>query len=212
MKVYFGPYRDNFNRNTVEQFLEKFCIVNRDREKIADWILETKLGSAISKWTYKHFTRTTYVKLDRWDTWNMDGTLSMIILPLLKQLKEEKMGSPFVDDDDVPEELRSYNAPPKENDWDTDDLWHKRFEWVLNEIIWTFEQIQPDYDWENQYWTGEGDWVFDKVDDEHPNLGSVMTHGPNHTLECDWDARKKHQEKIDNGLRLFGKYYQAFWN
>ena len=30
--------------------------------------------------------------------------------------------------------------------------------------------------------------------------------------KCDWDARQKVQERIDNGLRLFGKYYQTLWD
>ena len=51
----------------------------------------------------------------------MDHTLAMIIVPMLKQLKETKHGAPFVDDEDVPEELKSTSAPAKENDWDTDD-------------------------------------------------------------------------------------------
>ena len=28
------------------------------------------------------------IKIDRWDTWSMDHTLSPIILPMLRQLKE----------------------------------------------------------------------------------------------------------------------------
>jgi hypothetical protein len=51
----------------------------------------------------------------------MDHTLSHIVLPMLKQLKKDKHGSPLVDDEDVPEELRSTSAPAKENDWDIDD-------------------------------------------------------------------------------------------
>ena len=47
------------------------------------------------------------VQLDKFDTWNMDDTLAHIILPMLKQLKETKHGSHIVDDEDVPEELRT---------------------------------------------------------------------------------------------------------
>ena len=47
------------------------------------------------------------VHIDRWDTWSMDYTLAHIVLPMLRQLKETKHGSPEVDDADVPEELRS---------------------------------------------------------------------------------------------------------
>ena len=66
------------------------------------------------------------IRIDRQDTWNMAETLADIILPMLKQLKETKHGAPFVDDEDVPEELKSTSAPTKENDWDTDDNHFKR--------------------------------------------------------------------------------------
>ena len=68
------------------------------------------------------------IHIDEYDTWSMDHTLAPIILPMLKQLKETKHGSPEVDDADVPEELRSTSAPPKEKDWDIDDNWHKRWD------------------------------------------------------------------------------------
>ena len=69
----------------------------------------------------------------------MDYTLAPIILPMLVQLKAEKHGSPNVDDEDVPEHLRSTSAPPKENEWDTDDNWHKRWDWVMDEMIYSFD-------------------------------------------------------------------------
>jgi hypothetical protein len=50
--------------------------------------------------------RIEHIKIDRWDTWNMDSTLAPIILPMLKQLREDKHGSGIVDIEDVPEHLR----------------------------------------------------------------------------------------------------------
>jgi hypothetical protein len=29
---------------------------------------------------------------------------------------------------------------------------------------------------------------------------------------CDWDGLKLEQERIQNGFRLFGKYYQGLWD
>jgi hypothetical protein len=79
-----------------------------------------------------------YVKIDRYDTWSMDHTLSPIILPMLKQLKEAKHGAPFVDDEDVPEHLRSTAAPAKENEWDTDANHFARWDWAMSEMIFAF--------------------------------------------------------------------------
>jgi hypothetical protein len=128
-----------------------------------------------------------YVKIDRWDTWSMDASLSTIILPMLKQLKATKHGAPNTDDVDVPEELRSTSASPKINDWDTDENWFKRWDWILDEMIWSFEQLN--IDWNAQFFDGSGE---------------------NH--QFDKEGCEKHSARIDNGLRLFGKYYRALWN
>jgi hypothetical protein len=79
------------------------------------------------------------VRIDQWDTWNVDHTLAHIILPMLKQLKETKNGAPITDDEDVPSELRSTNAKPKKNEWDTDEFHHDRWDWILNEMIYAFD-------------------------------------------------------------------------
>jgi hypothetical protein len=83
--------------------------------------------------------RKINIRIDKYDTWSMDSTLALIIHPMLVQLKQTKHGSPWIDDEDVPEELRSTSAPPKENEWDTDDNHHARWDWVLDEMIWAFE-------------------------------------------------------------------------
>ena len=48
------------------------------------------------------------IDIHNYDTWNMDITLAYIIVPMLKQLKEVKHGAPFVDNEDVSDELRTY--------------------------------------------------------------------------------------------------------
>jgi hypothetical protein len=39
-----------------------------------------------------------------------------------------------------------------------------------------------------------------------------MGEGPSHTYHCDYDGMKVVQDRIQNGFRLFGKYYQALWD
>jgi hypothetical protein len=95
-----------------------------------------------------------HVKIDRWDTWSMDHTLSQIILPMLKQLNKEKHGAPFVDDEDVPDELKSINAEPKENEWDTDSNHFKRWDYVMGEMIWAFEHLVDDHE-DRILWSGD---------------------------------------------------------
>ena len=144
--------------------------------------------------------KINYVKIDKWDTWSMDYTLSHIIVPMLKQLQETKHGAPCVDDEDVPVELRSTSAPAKEDDYDTDENHFKRWDWVLNEMIWTFEQnLDPKS--EEQF--------FDHSQVEkstHDFLGQLEK------IKIDHEGLDAHQARKTNGFRLFGKYYQALWD
>jgi hypothetical protein len=158
-----------------------------------------------------------YVKIDRWDTWSMDHTLSPIILPMLRQLKATKHGSPFVDDEDVPDELKSTAAPPKENEWDTDENHFLRWDWALAEMIFAFE-CKVDDSWEDAFRSGEHDILWIPVDKDGNEVAKgehryyQMGHGPKDTYKCDYEGMKVVQKRIDNGFRLFGKYYQALWD
>lgn len=134
----------------------------------------------------KNRKQKVVVKLDPWDTWGMDTTLSHIILPMLKQLKDNKHGAPLVDDEDVPDELKSTSAPPKKEEWDIDDNHFKRWDWAMDEMIWTFEQIQ-NHDADLHFYSKD----FKTIDKEGREK---------------WNARKQ------NGLRLFGKYFESLWD
>jgi hypothetical protein len=161
--------------------------------------------------------KVDYVKIDRWDTWNMDHTLSNIILPMLKQLKATKHGSPLVDDDDVPTELKSWACWPKENEWDTDGNHFARWEYVLDEMIFAFE-CKVDDSWEDAFREGEHDILWVPVDAKGNEVPKgehkyyQMKDGPNHTYKCDYEGMMVVQKRIDNGFRLFGKYYQGLWD
>lgn len=197
-------------------------VFNRDED-----LSETVLYRAL-KWIESKKKRRVQIHIDKYDTWNMDRTLAMITLPMLKQLQATKHGSPQVDLEDVPYELRvTYNggdgnyeqlsldlSDKKEVSSESWGLIHKRWEWVLNEIIWAFEQHQPDVDWEKHYNSGVIDFRSEpcKWDaDGKPKLYQLKE-GPKHTAVTDWEAHGAHQKRIDNGFRLFGKYYQGLWD
>lgn len=158
-------------------------------------------------WIDSKKKRKVYVHIDRWDTWGMDDTLAHIILPMLKQLKATTHGAPWVDDEDVPEEFRSTSAPPKKDEYDTDDNHFKRWNWVLDEMIFAFENKLDD-SWEDQFREGDYDFKFKKLE----NGMSEMIEGPNHTNKTDWDGRKAYAKRISNGFVLFGKYYEGLWD
>lgn len=215
--------------HTFGEFLAHGQIVLKNKHDIDpfnrnDDLPETLLYRTL-KWIDSKKKRRVQIRIDEYDTWNMDSTLAMIILPMLKQLKATKHGSPMVDLEDVPYELRgtysggdNYEQYPldlgddrSEESW---DLNHKKWEWVLNEIIWAFEQHQPDVDWEQQYTTGEIDFRSEpcKWDADGKPMLYRLKEGPKHTSVTDWVARAAHQSRIDNGFRLFGKYYQGLWD
>ena len=223
MKIKIGPYKNWFGPYQLAELLcfwakevpDEYGIKNKpkfvfdfgtflahgfDKEKKK----ETKLYKFL-QWIDTKKKRKIKIKIHNYDTWGMDSTLAMIILPMLIQLNNEKHGSPFVDDEDVPEELKSTSAPPTENEWDTDNYFHARWTWVMNEIIWTFKQLQPDCDWEEQYCSGY-------IGDLNPNKESGEPLFINSTYKMDLEGIKKHDDKIKNGLRLFGKYFRALWD
>jgi hypothetical protein len=86
----------------------------------------------------------------------MDHTLALIILPMLKQLHADKHGAPDVDDEDVPEELKSTSAPPKECVWEVDPNHFKRWDWVMDEMIWSFEYKLKDTVDDMDIWAANG--------------------------------------------------------
>ncbi len=202
MKVYLSKYRYHWiSPYTVLEKVFFWREIDYDEPIIDKWSDRlSPICQGIQKVLDFIHPKINYVKIDRWDTWSMDYTLSHIIVPMLKQLKETKHGSPFVDDEDVPEELKSTSAPPKENDWDTDENHFKRWDWALNEMIWAFEQNLDDKSEEKFFDHAEWD---EKEKDFNKNL---------HKIKIDQVGLKAHQDRKANGFRLFGKYYQGLWD
>jgi len=148
MKVTIGPYVDRWVSCVHDHYM-------RDKYGYNDWPeTQTRYENFLEKtedvlqWIYNHSInlyldrkeRKVKVRIDRYDTWSMDHTLAPIILPMLKQLKEDKHGAPFVYEKDVPEEL----WPPKEQisaiyQGQIDDNYFKRWDWVLDEMIYAFD-------------------------------------------------------------------------
>lgn len=177
--------------------------------EVTSWNTKTEHCTWINRFlcwieTKKH--RKVSIKIDKWDTWNMGNTLALIIVPMLKQLRDSKHGAPFVDDDDAPEPLKSTSAPTKENEWDTDENHFKRWDYVLGEMLFAFES--QNNDWEDGFHSGEHDIRWLRLEDGC----SQMITGENDTSKTDYDGMKLYQERINNGLRLFGKYYNSLWD
>jgi hypothetical protein len=185
MKVYIGPYKYWFGPYQIAEKILFWRDADND-----DSVHE--LGTKLSSWPllvnicrYIEAKRSRKIKvcIDKYDTWSMDHTLAFIALPMLKQLKDNKHGAPFTDNIDVPEHLRSTEVPPVE-EWQTDENFFKRWDWIMGEMIFAFES-KVDDSWEDKFYKGG---LYDR------------------------QGFKEYEDRIQNGFRLFGKYYQSLWD
>jgi len=78
------------------------------------------------------------------------------------------------------------------------DLTEQEWDEILDEMIWAFEQKCRD-DWQDNYY---GDYIEDQKNG--PMAGSFEW--------IDHEGQKAHQERMTNGFRLFGKYYENLWD
>lgn len=138
--------------------------------------------------------RKVDVKLHPYDTWNMDTTLALIIVPMLKQLKETKHGCPYIDDEDLPDGFSK----------DIEERWN----YVIDSMLWAFEQKITEKNWEDQYFISYGEFTTEPLENQEGFSKLVWLKEP----EYDAEGIKKHQEKMNYGFKLFGKYYENLWD
>jgi len=206
MKVTIGPYTSWLG---PYQLAEKLLFW-KDKDDDSVYELGSKLEKTligdICEKIHARKKRKIKIHIDDYDVWNMDSTLAMLIHPMLLKLKGQKHGSPIVDDEDLPEQLRGTDYPDYSDQYTFDfyheykneNLIHERWEWVLYEMIWTFEQLNND--WEDQYYDHS------EVDDTLGVMEQIKS------VKTDWEGLRKHMDRMNNGLRLFGKYYRALWD
>lgn len=212
MKVNIGPYKSHITTHRIKcDYLE--LMYGDDWHLIKEeqyvWIDHLVVGflDAVDyclKPLNKIRNRKVKVKYHNYDTWSLDHTLALIILPGLQQLKDTNHGYAGVDRDDLPFA------------WLKDASGEDQWEWVMEEMIWAFSEIANDYPEEETFHSGVHDIVWTKVNaqgDEDPEgKYSRMDHGPNHTFNIDFEARKAYDDRIQRGLILFGKYYRNLWD
>lgn len=232
MKVYISNYRSHWL--SPYTILQRVCFWEKDKNEIFNldddpnnkyqkWVdLLEPICVGIQKFLDLVHPRIEYVKIDKFDTWNMDRTLAMIALPMLKQLKETKHGSQIVDLEDVPEYMRTtttteydsqqcfdfYKEDKEERNYDI----HGRWDWVLDEMIFAFESRFND--WDSKYFSGNYDMKSVPCQWDENGKPTLFTfeEGPNHTSKFDNEGYQKENERIQNGFRLFGKYYNGLWD
>lgn len=160
------------------------------------------------------------VEIEHFDTWNLDHTLATIIYPALIQLKHTKHGIPNDFSTAGGEEYDQQDSFDfyKETHNEAFDECCKRWDEALDKMIWSFEQIlKGDYD--QKYHHGKSEYDFVETNKMFPNPISgkmektfqmVDKNPDSHWYDA--EGHQLHEERIQEGLELFGKYYRALWD
>ena len=203
MKVKIGPYKTWWGPYQIAQLIP---FVSEDtHDKVGEFLANTWLNDICQWYNNLSGNQKIKVRIDKYDTWNMDRTLALITLPMLKQLKETKHGSAMVDDEDLPPHMR-HGDPYGDDNWV-----HYRWEWVLKEMIWAFENLTDD-SWEDQFVHGTPIYVDTLLDDDGNYYQQPQIKQTNPDYWVDREGIKEYNNRISNGFRLFGKYYRGLWD
>jgi hypothetical protein len=87
--------------------------------------------------------RRISVHVDGYDLWNADTTLATVIVEVLKKYRADYQGSPNIDNDDVPDELKmsAEQLVQFHETGESDSNFHKRWEYVLDEMIFAMDFV-----------------------------------------------------------------------
>jgi len=162
--------------------------------------------------------RKVEVTVDRWDTYSMDHTAALLILPLLLQLKKSKHGVPsgLVDriGGDMDNNLCFDFIQEDENE--VFDKLCDQWDEILNKMIWSFQQIVDD-SYDSKYHHGHMKLGWKPIEITNPTTGNVekayemVDENPGEHW-YDHIGRNLHEDRIQEGLELFGKYYRNLWD
>lgn len=192
MKVDIGPFNSYYGTYDIVYLLKHFGVSQDRCEAIADslpaWLNEP------FNYFHRRWKRKEYVRIDEYDTWSMDHTLALIILPMLKQLKVNNHGYGFVDQEDAP----GIEEGPA------------RWDFVMDEMIWAFDQYTRE-DNDEPYPTGDFLSCWADLDGE-PGEPTEPTPEQIKNIEEYRAASAIYHERKKKALILFGKYYNSLWD
>jgi hypothetical protein len=186
MKIKIGSYPNRLICNIHTNHMnKKYGFVDWPKvQSHEDYVLEAIEEAVQSVYNVLNWlwldrrTQKIKVRIDKCDTWSMDHTLAHIVLPMLVQLKATNHGYPS-------------------------GLTEKKWDGIMDEMIWAFEQKLRD-NWEGDYY-------------EYREMGPEESKDPNDlfSLKLVWEdpeGRAAHQKRMTNGFKLFGKYYENLWD
>lgn len=174
----------------------------------------------IRAWPKKGSRRKMSIQIEKFDTWNLDHTLAKIIYPALLQLKAEKHGVPH-DFAEVGGESHSDQESFDFYKESYNEAWEegiKRWDETLDKMIWAFQQIAYD-DYDRHYHHGKGEYEWIETNKLFPNPLTGKMEKTYQMVDKNPDdhwydhvGHQLHEERIQEGLELFGKYYRSLWD
>jgi len=201
MKVYIGNYKSWYG---CYHFAETLCFwVPKVKDEFGrkeypewvhdfgDWISKSEILCNFFEKLYNFRIRKgyqrTYIKIDKYDSWNAYCTIGKLIIPILKELKETTQSWP------------SCEEVPTFEDWEK----------ILEKMIWSFEELVED-SWEFKYTLVEPEIDWEKHEDDEGKIYKPLRWKVEG--EYDYEGMENHAKKIQEGLDLFAKFFRNLWD
>jgi hypothetical protein len=163
--------------------------------------------------------RKVDVQIDKYDTYSMDNTLALIILPMLVQLRNTKHGIPHEFAEVGGENYNSQDSFDfyKETYDESFGKGCERWDEVLDKMIWSFMQLIDD-DYDSVYHHGDVEFEWKDTEEKILNpltgkdevLKEMINKNKNHWY--DYVGHRMHEDRIQEGLELFGKHFRSLWD
>lgn len=175
----------------------------------------------IGRYPKGNASRRINVAIERFDTWGLDHTLALIILPALIQLKNTKHGIPSEFIERVGGDTDSNYCFDfiKEDENEVFDALCDKWDEIFDKMIWSFQQIAIDEDYDSKYHHGKMDIGWQQTKEQIPNpvtgqmeyMYEMVDKNPDQHW-YDHVGHTEHDRRIQEGLDLFGKYYRSLWD
>lgn len=212
---YWGPYQiaelvcfwvpkkeDEYGFKEFPDWVERFgeILATGSFKKDSD---KESLLNKFCQWIYDKRKRTVKVKIHDYDTWCLDTTLALVIVPTLEKFRNsERNGVPNF----ILKEL-GFKERTLEGGFvgHTEEELQKadaEFNKILDKMIWSFKQVINSDE--------SPDVPVDFSTDEFFNTGySRITPEQREQWQKEYE---KYNKRVQEGLDLFAKYYTCLWD
>lgn len=170
------------------------------------------------KYSKNAVSRKIKIQIDDHDIWSFDHTLANIILPGLLYYRQAAISIPNNVINDSPTNRSTGDKQQcfefyKISDDDIENMQLKEWHDILDKMIWSFHQILS-CDIDEQYSHGKANfaWVPAPESASYSSEEELFILQDNSTdYWVDFDGIKLHNERIQEGLTLFGKHFRDLW-